>query len=373
MRLPWVNFLLILGSTLFCLLFLEIGLRIAGFNPFEDLLNGRELILRESQNPDMVYELTPNSAGYAWGTPVNINSYGFRDREYSPAKPVSIYRIGVIGDSITFGNHLPLAATYPKQLERQFKQNNAQTEVLNLGIGGYDTAQEVALLEQIAGQFDIDEVVVGYCMNDAGRVSVNLDYIRRASLYNSKLYNLRALQFIRMNLDRIDLKTRSLLGRWREKPADTTGSRFEGDAYVKERMRWINEYVGSNHGYHDVFSWYGDPRKVGNVVDSFEKLKTLSAAFGFRVSVVIIPFLDNVDAYEWAYEIVHHEAQRRGFNVIEVIAPFREVGVNDLTIAPHDTIHPNELGHRIIANSLFEFYKQDHGRSALPTTISSGQ
>jgi hypothetical protein len=99
-------------------------------------------------------------------------------------------------------------------------------------------------------------------------------------------------------------------------------------------MRWINQYVGSNHGYHDVFSWYGDPRKVCHVVDSFEELSALSAEFGFKVSVVIIPFLDHVDAYEWAYEIVHHEAQGRGFDIIEVLDQFKEVGVNDLTIAP---------------------------------------
>jgi hypothetical protein len=108
-------------------------------------------------------------------------------------------------------------------------------------------------------------------------------------------------------------------------------------------------------------------------VDSFEELSAPSAEFGFKVSVVIIPFLDHVDAYEWAYEIVHHEAQKRGFDVIEVLDLFKEVGVNDLTIAPHDTIHPNELGHRIIANAVLEFYKQAHGRSALPTTLSSGQ
>ena len=100
-------------------------------------------------------------------------------------------------------------------------------------------------------------------------------------------------------------------------------------------------------------------------MDSFEKLKALSAEFGFKVSVVIIPFLDPVDAYEWAYDIVHHEAQQRGFDVIEVLDPFKEVGVNDLTIAPHDTIHPNELGHRIIADALFEFYMQDQSRRAL--------
>jgi hypothetical protein len=88
-----------------------------------------------------------------------------------------------------------------------------KTEVLNIGVGGYDTAQEVALLEQFAGQFDIDEVIVGYCMNDVGMVSVNLDYIKRASVYNSKIYNLRALQFIRLNLDRIELKAISLLSR----------------------------------------------------------------------------------------------------------------------------------------------------------------
>ena len=263
---------------------------------------------------------------------------------------------------------MPSEATYPKQLERLFEQNDEQTEVINLGVGGYDTAQEVALLEQIAGQFDIDEVIVGYCMNDAGRVSLNLDYIKRASLYNAKIYNLRALQFIRLNLDRVDLKVSSFLGSSGEQPTDNTGSGYEGDAYVKERMGWINDYAASNDGYHHVFSWYGDPRKIGSVMNSFEELSALSTEFGFKVSVVIIPFLDHVDAYDWAYEIVHHEIQRQGFDIIEVLESFKEVGVRDLTIASHDTIHPNKRGHRIIADSLFEFYRQDQSRRASHTT-----
>jgi hypothetical protein len=30
-------------------------------------------------------------------------------------------------------------------------------------------------------------VIVGYCMSDVGKVSVNLDYIKRASVYNKKI------------------------------------------------------------------------------------------------------------------------------------------------------------------------------------------
>ena len=77
---------------------LEFTLRLAGYNPFRDLLNGRELILRKSSNAEMVYELTPNSEGYAWGAEVTVNSFGFRDREYVPENPDGLYRIAVIGD-----------------------------------------------------------------------------------------------------------------------------------------------------------------------------------------------------------------------------------------------------------------------------------
>lgn len=353
-----VNLLLVFGSTAFCLLIFEIALRIVGFNPFEGLLNGRELILRKAENQTMVYELTPNSHGVAWGAPVSINSNGFRDRDFNLVKPDGIYRIGVIGDSITFGNHLNLEETYAKRLEQFFHQHNMPVEVLNFGVGGYDGVQAVAFLEQIALRFDLDEVIVGYCMNDAGTVSSNLRYIQRAATYNSPIYRIRTIQFIQQTTDRIFFKIRSLSSTFTETPEPAHFSEIELQAEIRERMQWIEEYTSNSDSGHPTLAWYADSRKVRKVAGVFDQLRTLSAEHRFDVSVLIIPYLnDHIEAHDWAYDIVRREAERNGFDVIEVLDRFLETGMSDLQLKSRDVIHPNPMGHSIIGETLFEYYR----------------
>lgn len=363
------NFSLVLVSTVLCLLSVEVALRVIGYNPFGDLLNGREFILRESGNQVMRYELTPNSEGYAWHAEVKINSYGFRDREYDIEKPDGTYRIIAIGDSITFGNSLSANVTFPERLEDFFRSHNLAVEVLNLGVGGYDTMQEIAFLQELGLQFHPDEVIVGYCMNDVGVVSANLKYIRRARSYGKPVYNFRILQFVRIKIDILSAKFYS--GVLNGNDNGDTGEKEKraeilGDAYVSERMRLIEEYVSSNADYPTTFSWYASAHRLSNLRAGFERLKVLSRQHGFKVSVVIIPFVrEHVDAYGAAYDIVRNEARRNGFQVIEPLQKFVDTGITRLKISPRDGIHPNELGHRLIAEKLFEFYLQGPNKRIL--------
>ena len=48
---------------------------------------------------------------------VALNSYGYRDKEYSEEKNENIFRIYSLGDSYTFGWYIPdIKNTYPKLL-----------------------------------------------------------------------------------------------------------------------------------------------------------------------------------------------------------------------------------------------------------------
>ena len=83
------------------------------------------------------------------GIEISINSYGFRDHEFSVKKPEDVCRIVALGDSLTFGQGVPLASTYPKQLERLLNEKmggGPRFEVLNAGVQGYNTVQEEILL-----------------------------------------------------------------------------------------------------------------------------------------------------------------------------------------------------------------------------------
>ncbi len=75
-----------------------------------------------------------------------INSDGFRDREFSTDDDL---RIMVLGDSMTFGLEADQDEIYPSLLEQALQQRlgSSEVDVMNLGITGFGTAQELLALE----------------------------------------------------------------------------------------------------------------------------------------------------------------------------------------------------------------------------------
>ena len=105
---------------------------------------GRELCVHASNNPDLIYELVPNKCGH--------NSIGQKDIEHIKAKPNGVFRIGVIGDSVTEGLGIELEEGYPRVLESILIESGYQVEVLKFAVRGYTTVQELALLDSL--EFD---------------------------------------------------------------------------------------------------------------------------------------------------------------------------------------------------------------------------
>ncbi len=128
--------------------------------------NGDSLVHTRSKDRTLVYEMRPNAAV---GDIIKINALGFRDREFIAKKPEGVYRIAVVGDSVTFGWDQRVEDTYPKVLERLLNSSDGASrryEVLNLGVVGYNAEQEMELIKTRVLDFQPDLVLVGYCVND---------------------------------------------------------------------------------------------------------------------------------------------------------------------------------------------------------------
>lgn len=120
-------------------------------------------------DPVLGTRLNPNYDGWFAGVPVHVNALGFRDnREYQIAKPPGAFRILVLGDSVTFGHGTLFETTYPYLLEQRLKSWRPQTnwQVWNLGVPGYNTGQELSLLNAIGPRYQPDLVVIGFYPND---------------------------------------------------------------------------------------------------------------------------------------------------------------------------------------------------------------
>ncbi|HEY0323325.1 MAG TPA: SGNH/GDSL hydrolase family protein [Pyrinomonadaceae bacterium] len=151
--------LLIVVGLVFGLLIMEIALRIVGYTyPIWYM-------------PDQYtgYSLRPNVEG--WYTRegqsyVRVNSAGLRDREHSKQKPPNTVRIAVLGDSFSEAMHVPQEDTFWWLMERRLKACPAfagkNVEVINFGVSGYGTAQELITLRQKVWDYQPDIVLLAF-------------------------------------------------------------------------------------------------------------------------------------------------------------------------------------------------------------------
>jgi hypothetical protein len=120
---------------------------------------------------------------------IRINSHGLRaDREYPYEKPAGIARVAVLGDSFTYAAAVPPEATFPAHLERELNGCRAfgerTVEVLNFGVSGYGTAQELLTLRHRAARYSPDLVLLAFFPgNDVRNNSKRLEAARLRPFY----------------------------------------------------------------------------------------------------------------------------------------------------------------------------------------------
>jgi len=96
---------------------------------------------------------------------IRINSGGFRGPDTPLVASPDTLRVAVLGDSETFCEGLPEERSFTGALERHLS-HLGRVEVLNFGVPGYDTAQELRLLERKVSAYEPSVLVLNYTFND---------------------------------------------------------------------------------------------------------------------------------------------------------------------------------------------------------------
>lgn len=272
-----------------------------------------------SDVPNVSHVHLPNKQAILYGVDFSTNSLGFRDYGYSVNKLENVKRVLVLGDSVTLGWGVNLTDTYSKVLEKKL---NGKYEVINTAVGNYNTEMEVNMLEQQL-YLKPDAVVLGFFPNDAEKTIVIEDGL---------IYRLKKSLYIYP---------------------------FFWDKYVK-----ISYLFKSKTGNYTsiVHSYYSDEYNgKENLKRSFSKLKELSEKNNFKVYVVIIPQFYNefnnydlTEVHSYAMDLCKMEK----FICIDTLEDFRSYKLNEIIISYEDA-HPNALGHRIIAEKIYNVMKNE--------------
>lgn len=327
----WLRFLFPVIAMVITLVLADIGLQL--YRPVhflepprhdpDDRLRG-ELVHRRSAVPDLDYELTPGVSTIWRGKPVLTNRWGMRDREPLPNNTPGLFRIVILGDSVTFGYGIDVHDTYPNVLEELLAASTDRAkevyDVLNLGVSGYSTKDEALVLEHTGLGWDPDIVIVGYYLNDpettpSGKAPLSNHFHDVESWRHSNL--IRAVARIH-NLWEI--------------------RRLGGGDYVK--------YLHAPQG-----------RKWKTVTTAFQRIHALTTTRRIPVVVVIFPFTPDGSwegyPYRSCHQVVRAAAEELGFTCLDLLEEFSRHDGSQLRLSKGDG-HPNELAHAIAAREIQE-------------------
>jgi lysophospholipase L1-like esterase len=91
-----------------------------------------------------------------------VNSAGLIDQEYSLEKPEGVYRILVLGDSFAEGLRVPMDAAFHSILEEALNGAGKRVEVINGGVAGWGTDQQLLFYQEIGRNYDPDMVLLAF-------------------------------------------------------------------------------------------------------------------------------------------------------------------------------------------------------------------
>jgi lysophospholipase L1-like esterase len=300
-----------------CLGCLEAGLRIyCHFKPNADVEFFRYANLMKAGATDsrVVFMHEPRMKLRLMGVDVETNSRGFRDIEYPARKPAGTKRIGLLGDSVTFGWGVPYGSRFSEIIEDRWNASGqAPFEVVNTGHGNYNSSQEYAMLEDLLGGDDLDGVIQVWYINDAEPLPTHRDAPWYSHFYTYIFF-----------WSKFDLISRRAGERktYDDYYRDLYAEGAPGAAAFKQALRQTGEWARGRH-----VPWV----------------------------FVVLPEFHSFDdgRFNGVYDEVRRTAAEAGAVVVDVTGDFKGQDPASVWVAYND-VHPNAKGHAIIAEGILK-------------------
>ncbi|MBI5675295.1 MAG: SGNH/GDSL hydrolase family protein [Nitrospirae bacterium] len=178
-----------------------------------------------------------------------INKYGFRDNEWSLAKPPGTYRIAVLGDSYVEALQVESENSF-LSLTAQVLNNNRKikVELMNFGQSGFTQTDELITLKNKVIQFSPDMVILLFVPgNDIDDISKETASSSFRSFYNFDS-NGQLILDTSFNKTR-SYKIRSLLSPLKQHSALVSLILERYNAYVSSRAQKVTAPQNSIDGY----------------------------------------------------------------------------------------------------------------------------
>jgi hypothetical protein len=176
---------------------------------------------------------------------VRINSDGLRDREHSLKKPGDTIRIAVLGDSYPEAFSVYLEDAFWSVMERKLQECAAfagkNVEVINFGVSGYGTAQELLTLREHVWKYSPDIVMLTVTTNND--ITDNSRELKKTDEIPYFIYKDN-----RLTLDNSFSNSRAFVLR------QSRASRF--GRWLRDHSRLVQAVIQGHHGFKILLaSW----------------------------------------------------------------------------------------------------------------------
>lgn len=314
------NIALLCATIIILLVFVEIIARLtyplyANYNT--EMWRYAKDLKMPSSNPLVSHVHRPNTEADLYGAHVRINSEGWRDYEYDTKKGEDTYRILVLGDSITFGWGVELNNTFSKIVEKRFNQEQPSDdyrsyEVINTGVGNYNTVMELQSLKEKGMKYDPDLIILGYYINDAEMThqASSLQFLKRSYFYA-----------------------------------------FIWDKYQNMKTRYI-EGTDYQTFYSNLYQ-EGFEGKI-QAENSLRELIAITKENNITLLIIIFPEFHNFVDYEFnkTTQFVTDIGEEYDVQVLDLLPYYKDHAPESIWVSYEDA-HPNALGNYIAADAIY--------------------
>ena len=263
-----------------------------------------------SDNSAIGHEHRPGSSALLMGVDVHINQLKLRDEDYSHERPSGTQRVLMLGDSITFGWGVPIEETVSKRLERFLREAGRRVDVINAGVGNYNTTMEVEYFFTEGYKFDPQLIVLNYFINDAEPVPI----YRSLGFFQQHAYSYIWLT------GRVDVLARQLAG----------------------RENWWEYYLG----LYDAPGWKAAEGAIDRLAEYCKEK---------RIGLLIVnyPELRELESYRFdrVRGLLEGVAARNDTGYLDLYTAVRNEDEPKLWVTKPDP-HPNGYAHKLFADAL---------------------
>ncbi len=320
---------------------LEVGLR-AYFAAGEEVETGPPLHVPCGECPEL-YRLNSEHP--------EINAQGLRDELVVAGKPEGLFRILVLGDSVTYGPIVNAEERFTELLESRLRRD-LRVEVINAGVSGYTTFNEQRSYPALAREFRPDLTLIAFVLNDVANPRLHWGYTRETlrrippEAIPNPAYDRQRNRFWRRSVLYRFLHLRFLR-------AGLAQRGFDGDG-------WPIHLTGE------------DPLPIQVLLDEdspewswlrglFGKLQTAVERDGGRLAVLFLPLSYQLrPGYPYVpQELFANFCRRQGLSCLDLLPAMRGRKEDELFLGQRsgyqDIWHLSEEGHRVVAAATERF------------------